>query len=440
MKSIEEQIEMLEQRATHLRSLLGFARRAFVIELAGTPKSGKSTSVEAVRHFFSRNGFRVHVLSERAAECPIPMKGHLFFNAWCLTSMLAELIENVETETDVIIIDRGIFDALVWLNAQHDRGEITFEEASTIEAFALLDRWTSLIDLAVVMNVDADEALSRERSQRIATGDGSIMNKDVLERIHQSVKMAIKKYKSHFQRVFEHEAVGGVKPSNIKLIDRILDSFDDFLDPNILVVARGKMLELEDVEAGGSFSPEVADKTVLHISKNAEFLKRSSVEGDDKYVQIIAAVALCYGNKIFKFDRKEKDPKKKLYGKSALWQGSHVRQHVGDSVSGLLLEAGKERVNEALFLGRNFELVPAGFAWVRSEPHFGYILRLAIENKHTAQDLRKKEFKKSRGFGLSGELLPWEDLKAAPGDYELESWSMAILSDYKGLLGLRDAV
>src|ERR1700687_1018996 len=122
---IEKDVLDLERRAETLRELLKYAPRPFVIEFAGTPKSGKSTSVEAVRHFLTRHGFRVHVLAERAAVCPIPMKGHLFFNTWCATSMLAELLANVETETDIIIVDRGIFDALVWLTSQERRGEVT---------------------------------------------------------------------------------------------------------------------------------------------------------------------------------------------------------------------------------------------------------------------------------------------------------------------------
>ncbi len=96
---LDERAAKLEERAKRLHSLLKYAPRAFVVEFAGTPKSGKSTSVEAIRHFFSRYGFGVHVLAERAAVCPIPMKGHLFFNTWCATSMLAELLANVETQT-----------------------------------------------------------------------------------------------------------------------------------------------------------------------------------------------------------------------------------------------------------------------------------------------------------------------------------------------------
>lgn len=95
------------------------------------------------------------------------MKGHLFFNTWCACSMLAELLANVEADADIIIVDRGIFDALVWLNLQLQRGEITQEEAGTIDSFLLLERWRTLIDLVVVMNVPADEAMSRENGQRI---------------------------------------------------------------------------------------------------------------------------------------------------------------------------------------------------------------------------------------------------------------------------------
>jgi hypothetical protein len=188
MAELEERVQSLGEHATAIHdNLLGFAPRAFVIEFAGTPKAGKSTSVEAIRHFFTRHDFRVHVLIERASVCPIPMKGHLFFNTWCAGTMLADLIANVDTATDIIILDRGIFDALVWLTLQRQRHELTADEAQVIEAFLLLDRWRSLIDLAVVMSVPADEAMARENSQRISPKPGSIMNPEVLGNITAAV-------------------------------------------------------------------------------------------------------------------------------------------------------------------------------------------------------------------------------------------------------------
>ncbi len=116
MEAVEEQVEALERRAEEVRAHLRFASRPFVIEFAGSPKAGKTTSVEAIRHFFTRHGFRVHLLAERAAFSPIPMKGHLFFNTWCVCTMLAELLDNLETDADIIIVDRALKTNSYWIS------------------------------------------------------------------------------------------------------------------------------------------------------------------------------------------------------------------------------------------------------------------------------------------------------------------------------------
>jgi thymidylate kinase len=241
-----EEVQRLEKRATALHdNLLPFASRAFVIEFAGTPKAGKSTSVEAIRHFFSRHDFRVHVLIERASVCPIPMKGHLFFNTWCAATMLAELVANVDTETDIIIVDRGLFDALVWLTLQRQRHEVTADEARVIESFLLLDRWRSLIDLAVVMNVPPDEAMQRENSQRISAKPGSIMNQEVLENIGAAVSRAVREYRPKFGNVIEYQTAGkNVRLSNTNLANEIVSCFEAFLDPEILVIPARELRKL----------------------------------------------------------------------------------------------------------------------------------------------------------------------------------------------------
>jgi hypothetical protein len=256
---IAKRVDELERRADRLLGVLKFATRAFVIEFAGSPKSGKSTSVEAIRHFFVRQGFRVHILVERASVCPIPMKGHLFFNTWCASTMLAELLANVETDTDIIIVDRGLFDALVWLTLQRQRGELTGDEAQIIENFLLLERWRTLIDLAVLMRVKADEAIKRELAPRISRKVGSIMNPDILSGLERSVVAAAEKYGHQFRGTYVHETSGeGVRSSNIRLAESILDHFEEFLDPEILVVPKGELSKLP-IQGIGEFSPDAKE-------------------------------------------------------------------------------------------------------------------------------------------------------------------------------------
>jgi hypothetical protein len=94
--NMQADLDRLAERASKVRTLLDFASRPFILEFAGSPKAGKSTSVDAIEHFLRRNGFRTHLLRERASFCPIPMKGHVFFNIWCACTMLAEMLETIK--------------------------------------------------------------------------------------------------------------------------------------------------------------------------------------------------------------------------------------------------------------------------------------------------------------------------------------------------------
>jgi putative protein kinase ArgK-like GTPase of G3E family len=64
--------ELLPEAEDALRVLRVGARRAFVLEVTGTPKAGKTSTLGLLEGFFKRAGYRVYTLRERAADCPIP--------------------------------------------------------------------------------------------------------------------------------------------------------------------------------------------------------------------------------------------------------------------------------------------------------------------------------------------------------------------------------
>ena len=436
-ENVDDDTVELERRASELAKLLPFAPRAFVIEFAGTPKAGKSTSVEAIRHFFSRQGFTVHILVERASVCPIPMKGHLFFNTWCAATMLAELLANVDTETDIIIVDRGLFDALVWLTLQRQRGEVTEGEKKTIESFLLLDRWRMLIDLAVVMNVNAKEAISRENSQRISSKPGSIMNSDVLVAITQAVKDAVESYGPQFGNVFEHLTSGeNIKKTNIRLANRIIDSFEEFLNPEILVVPKVELSKLP-LHNGGAFTPTECKQLSDCVSKFGTFIRRADAETSAEFVQIIPCGLLLHQDEVFLFERKERDPKYRLYGKLTIWQGCHVPKSKGVAGIKLLENALLDRIARNLYLSRTFPMEMVGYCWdpddEKSNRHFGVVFKVSIDNEHTAVDLRKKEFRRAREHALGGRFVKPSELSSPELRPNLETWSASILNGFEDL-------
>lgn len=169
MRGVNDPGALLSEAIDLLKIARKQARRAFVIELTGTPKAGKTTSVNIVERFFSKADWKVHLLKERAADCPLPMKGHFFFNAWTTCTMIAEVLATIDTDVDLMLLDRGFFDALIWLERQAKRGQVTKQEHDTFADFVLLNRWRRLVDVTIVMSVAPDKALQRRCNVRTRT-------------------------------------------------------------------------------------------------------------------------------------------------------------------------------------------------------------------------------------------------------------------------------
>jgi predicted NUDIX family phosphoesterase len=144
---------------------------------------------------------------------------------------------------------------------------------------------------------------------------------------------------------------------------------------------------------------------------------------------------LIHEKKVFHFQRAERDPKYQLYGKSSIWQGTHVTQRPEASPADQIQQALVEKIRDKLFLSRQFDTRYAGYAWDRDDPrsrhHFGLIYMIRIDSEDVAADLRKKEFRSGRGYGLSGKFLEPEALTAQAPDSGLESWSRAVLAGLK---------
>lgn len=427
----ETQLRELEAKAGRIKPLLTFASRPFVVEFAGTPKAGKSTSVHAVSHFLRRNQFLVYVLEERASVCPIPMKGHLFFNTWCGCTMLAELLEHIETKADIIIKDRGLFDTLVWLQRQAQRGELTSDEVERIEGFMLMERWRRLVDFVVVSTVDANEALQREHANLISMKLGSIMNIEALTSINESVLVAANKYSSMFRFLGIYNTTGSSpRETNIRIASDILDHLERFLNPEIMVVPRSE-LESIPFQDGGNFDSSGRTALTELVRSKAQFVRRAEAEQRNDIVQIIPAAVLVNKGRIFLFQRAERDPKYQLYGKSSIWQGSHVPRGEASVYEELFTRALSEKVAENLHISRQFRSGFIGYAWDRDDPkssrHLGLIYKMHIDSTDVASDLEKKEFRKGRGYGLFGKFVAPEKLASQREEVGLESWSTAVL-------------
>jgi hypothetical protein len=183
-------IDSLEAQALEILRLVRsrIAKKPLIIEFSGSPKSGKTTVISVLSLFFRRNDFRVETFTERASISPIAnRKGHPDFNVWVSCASLQGLIESMEKDIDLLILDRGLFDALVWNRLLARTGRITQQEAETIEGFFAMERWTRMVDLVCVMRCDPETSIDREYANQLTRKRGKIMDATILRELNVAI-------------------------------------------------------------------------------------------------------------------------------------------------------------------------------------------------------------------------------------------------------------
>src|SRR5437868_1836171 len=132
---VKSQLQLRAERAAEQFALT--SRKPIVIEFAGLPKAGKTTTLSALQAFLRRCGFRVEIVVERASVCPIRDKKHANFNVWTAATTLAKILEKTQNppcadDPHILILDRGIFDSLCWLALMERLERIRPKERQTI--------------------------------------------------------------------------------------------------------------------------------------------------------------------------------------------------------------------------------------------------------------------------------------------------------------------
>jgi hypothetical protein len=182
-----EELDALSASVSSLRSSLS-ERDDFnpiVVEFAGSPKSGKTTTIEIVSHFYKRSGFSIWAPSEGASKrTPYHLRRDLVaFNCWTLNYAISELLvtyHNVDRPS-LIFLDRGAFDSLAWMGVLRKDGALDEEDFRKIKEFALLPKWSELVSTLYLFTCDVELSLERENEAKLIRAPGTAMNEKMLD-------------------------------------------------------------------------------------------------------------------------------------------------------------------------------------------------------------------------------------------------------------------
>jgi thymidylate kinase len=221
----------LDAEAGHLRTTLERCRpgRAFFVEFAGTPKAGKTTTLTGLESFFREHGYRVDVVTEGAARCPLKGKLEPTYNVWTACSTLVDVLAAHDRDNQVVLIDRGFFDALCWLHWFNVTKKLSDRNHRAIHDFLLLSLWRQLIDLVFVMKVKPEKAIERRYGRRAPQVSGRIMNNATLSRFNASVSATKDAHLAQFQFVEIDTSDRAVAPTMDLVKGAALEGLERFL-------------------------------------------------------------------------------------------------------------------------------------------------------------------------------------------------------------------
>jgi hypothetical protein len=189
----DKEVRALSGRVARYRPLPESSARPLIVEFAGTPRSGKSTCISIVRHFLRRHGLAVLAPQEGASVAPEYLKEDLFdYNTWAACYALMTILEGMNVRQpnkyDVILLDRGLFDALCWLTyarkyPRSGGNVLSAQQFRRVTRFLRMERWKRIVDLICMFTCSAKEAWRREHEAMLIKKSGIATNPKTLSRL-----------------------------------------------------------------------------------------------------------------------------------------------------------------------------------------------------------------------------------------------------------------
>jgi thymidylate kinase len=200
----DELAQLRKKAEAILTELAGLPyERPVFIEFSGSPKSGKSTCIDIVAHFLRRLRFRTLAPTEGASKrTPYYLKDDwVAFNAWSATYALTHILEGLyhADRYHIAILDRGLFDALVWFEVLSAKGDITQAEKEAVHSFLMMDKWRAPIDAVFLFKTDPDTSMERENRDKLLSDPGRAMNPEFLTELNEAYESVRERYRSSFR-------------------------------------------------------------------------------------------------------------------------------------------------------------------------------------------------------------------------------------------------
>lgn len=439
-KQIIEELQVVAERVHELKEQHR-QKRPIVIEFSGSPKSGKTSCINSLELFLKRNGFSVQVVQERASVCPVSDKQSPMFNIWTSSMSLAGMIgvlENKKNMVDVLILDRGIFDALCWFEWLSLYGKMERGLKKCAEDFLLSKEFVQSIDIVFAFRATPEKSIEREYANLLTDKPGSIMNKGVLHTYLDAIKETISSKGDKFHNIFNIDTTDKNQDEVGKEVTEItLNTLRDVLMERIGYFKMTK--ELMQILNQKEFF-EYKDLESWFNSNKLLFDFRDEVEQNNTLLQPIPIAVITNYKKRILVVKKSNIPNTDISPeKDRLlpYIGGHTRREdviseKGETFLDICKSTLKREIKEEIGISVSLDDILPSLIFTpnieKSKKHLAICFCITID-EDTKLRLDSNELVLRKGSSKSGKFLSVEELQ----NEDLEDWGKLILKEFFGV-------
>lgn len=411
-------------------------KRPIVIEFSGSPKAGKTSCINSLELFLKRNGFSVKIVQERASVCPVSDKQSPMFNLWTACMSLAGLIgtlEDKKSNVDVLILDRGIFDALCWFEWLVSNSKMEEKQRCITEDFLLMEELIKSIDIVFAFSVEPQISIDREYANLLTNKPGSIMNQKVLAEYLEAIENTYSLKRSFFHEVFMIDTSNKNQDQVGKEVtEKTLDTLKNMLMERIGYFEKNS--EINRVLSSKNTFGYDELKTLL---KNIKFGLRDNVESNTEFLQPIPVAIISNRKKdkvlVIKKNKNAVSPNSPEKDKILLYIGGHSRYEDMTEVTSqdflaICRSTLKREVKEEIGISIALNEIEPFFIYSedndKSKKHLAVCFFVMVDEDGIKLRLDSQELVLNKGKSKSGRFL---DIKEVLKEAELERWSRIIL-------------
>ena len=178
--------------------------KTYVIEFTGTPRTGKTTLMNNLYDFFKKGGFTTSTLEEfttskRYKKDIYPRLKNEYksvINTEIPKYVLGDLNTEVSKDYDIILVDRSLFDRMIWMDRLYNKNGVTKEEYDNY-----INEYTPLIknkiNIVLGLYTDSLTSLKRDYSANISLEKRTFLNEKNINEYNNSL-MNMKELSSKF--------------------------------------------------------------------------------------------------------------------------------------------------------------------------------------------------------------------------------------------------